>query len=317
MKAAAKLLFIAVIIIAALSTARAQDNSQQDTVYMFSFFKGNGETGLHLAYSFDCLEWHELGDGQSFMRPAVGSELVRDPSIVQGPDGMFHMVWTTGWWDQGIGLAHSEDLIHWSDQTFLPVMEHQEGARNCWAPEIFYDEKTDKFLIVWATTIEGKFPETADAGDHNHRQYYVSTEDFETYTDTELFYEPGFNVIDAFIARDEENDRYLMVVKDETRHPPEKNLRITFADNAEGPWGSVSEPITGDYWAEGPSAVKVDGRWIVFFDKYIEWTYGAVASDDLQNWEDISDQISFPSETRHGTVFQVDRQVLDNLLSYE
>jgi hypothetical protein len=40
---------------------------------------------------------------------------------------------------------------------------------------------------------------------------------------------------------------------------------------------------------------------------------GAVRSKDLKNWEDISDQISFPEGTRHGTVFKVSQKVLENL----
>jgi hypothetical protein len=40
---------------------------------------------------------------------------------------------------------------------------------------------------------------------------------------------------------------------------------------------------------------------------------GAVRSKDLKYWEDISDQISFPEGTRHGTVFKVSQKVLENL----
>src|SRR5258708_27752430 len=43
---------------------------------------------------------------------------------------MFHMVWTTGWWDQGIGIAHSKNLVEWSEQEFLPVMKDMPDARN-------------------------------------------------------------------------------------------------------------------------------------------------------------------------------------------
>ena len=54
---------------------------------------------------------------RSLLTPAVDKDrLMRDPSIVRGPDGVFHMVWTTGWHDQGIGVAHSTDLIEWSEQ---------------------------------------------------------------------------------------------------------------------------------------------------------------------------------------------------------
>src|SRR5258708_8008064 len=106
--------------------------------YVFSYFVDNGEDGLHLLSSRDGLEWTTLNGGRSFLYPAVGSRLMRDPSITRGPDGTFHLVWTTGWWDTGIGIAHSKNLVDWSAQKYLPVMADTPEARNCWGPEIFF-----------------------------------------------------------------------------------------------------------------------------------------------------------------------------------
>lgn len=310
--------FAAVVIVAAAVSsipASGEDKKSESPVYLFSYFRGNGETGLHFAYSEDGLKWTALNNNQSFLKPQIGGKLMRDPSIAQGPDGTFHMVWTTGWWDNGIGVAHSKDLVNWSEQTFLPVMKNEPTAKNCWAPEIFYDAETETFLICWATTIPGRFPETERPGDdNNHRMYYVATKDFKTYTDTALFYEPGFNVIDTFIIKDEANNRYAMILKNETKVPvAQKNLRVAFAEKAAGPYGPASEPITGNYWAEGPSALKVGDQYIVYFDKYTQGRYGAAASKDLKEWQDISDQVQFPRGTRHGTSFAVSRDVFEKL----
>ncbi len=296
--------------------------ASQPTVYLFSYFTGDGREGLHLAYSHDGLRWKALKEGRPFLEPRIGGKLMRDPSIARGPDGTFHLTWTTGWWKEGvgIGIAHSKDLIGWSEQTLLPVMEQEPKAVNCWAPEIYYDEETDQFLIFWATTIPGRFTETADPKDEkrNHRMYYIATRNFKTYTETALFYDPGFSVIDTFLLRDKENDRYVLFLKNETNVPaPEKNIRVAFAENAAGPYGPASEPITGNYWAEGPSALKIDGRWIVYFDKYIDRQYGAVASYDLEKWDDISDQVEFPPGARHGTTFAVSPAVLEKLMALE
>ncbi len=64
---------------------------------------------------------------------------MRDPCIIRGADGLFHMVWTVSWNERTIGYASSKDLIHWSEQQAIPVMEHEPTTLNCWAPEIFYD----------------------------------------------------------------------------------------------------------------------------------------------------------------------------------
>jgi hypothetical protein len=142
----------------------------RETVYLFTSFRGNGEDGLHLAYSRDGYNWTDLGG--PFLRPKVGvSKLMRDPCIIQGPDGTFHMVWTSGWGEKGIGYANSKDLIHWSDQKYIEVMVQEPQARNCWAPEVFYDESGKQYVIFWSTTIPGRFPETEASGDRgwNHR----------------------------------------------------------------------------------------------------------------------------------------------------
>ncbi|MBN2064960.1 MAG: family 43 glycosylhydrolase [Sedimentisphaerales bacterium] len=289
--------------------------SADDKAYIFSYFKDNGQDGLHLAYSYDGLTWAVLKNDTSFLIPEIGSKLMRDPSVVQGPDGMFHMVWTTGWHDNGIGLAHSTDLVNWSQQQFLPVMAHEPTAKNCWAPEIFYDDVTQTYIIYWATTIPGRFPKTDNPkDDNNHRMYCIKTRDFKEFTPTELFFDPGFNVIDAFIAKDQASGKYAMVVKNETKHPKaQKNLSITMADKAAGPYGKVSKPITGKYWAEGPSLLRVDNLWYIYFDKYTEGKYGAICSPDLKKWTDVSNQISLPAGLRHGTAFTVDRALLDKL----
>ena len=170
------------------------------------------------------------------------------------------------------------------------------------------------YLIYWSTTITGLYPETQSQEDnaYNHRQYYVTTKDFRTFSETKLFYEPGFNVIDGTIQKLE--DKYYLFVKDETREPAKKNIRIAVSKSLTDGYGDAGEPITGEYWAEGPTITKVGDQWVVYFDKYTEHSMGAVMSSDLKNWTDISEKISFPEGTRHGTVFKVDASFLDELL---
>jgi predicted GH43/DUF377 family glycosyl hydrolase len=289
---------------------------QYKAPYAFAYFKDNGQDGLHLAYSEDGYQWKTLNNDQSFLKPTVSKDkLMRDPCIIRGADGLFHMVWTVSWKDRGIGYASSPDLIHWSEQQFLPVMAKEPEAHNCWAPEVTYDYKTKTYMIYWSTTITGKFPETATTveGGGNHRLYYVTTKDFKTYSDTKLLYDPGFNVIDATIVKD--GNRFVMFMKDETREPKaQKNLKIAYSKNLTGPFTKASAPITEKtYWAEGPTTLKVGKHWVVYFDKYTQHKYGAITSTDLKNWTDVSDQISLPKGIRHGTVFSVSKLELEKL----
>ena len=301
------------IILLILAGVAAQAQTTAD-VYLFSYFKGNGEDGLHLAYSEDGYRWQSLRHDSSFLTPTAGKDkLMRDPCIVRSPDGTFHMVWTVSWNEKGIGYAHSKDLIHWSEQQYIPVMEHEKDARNCWAPEIFYDAASKQFMIYWATTITGRYPETQSTKEnsYNHRMYYVTTKDFKTFSKTTLLYNQGFNVIDATIQFIDK--KYVMFLKDETPEPAQKNIRIATSKYLTKDYSKPGKPITGNYWAEGPTSIKINNQWIVYFDKYRDHQMGAVASSDLGNWTDISDKVSFPDGVRHGTVFKISRTVFDNL----
>lgn len=287
-----------------------------DSIYMFCYFKNNGEDGLHLAFSNDGYKWKALFNDSSVLKPAVSKDkLMRDPCIIRGKDGKFHMVWTVSWNDKGIGYASSSDLLHWSDQKFIPVMEYEPQARNTWAPEITYDNKTDNYIIYWASTITNRFPQTDTSAEskYNHRIYYTTTKDFTKFSDTKLLYDPSFSVIDATIKED--SGRYVMFLKNETRSPVEKNLRIAFSQKITGPYSKAGKSITGDYWAEGPTAIKTGDEWIVYFDKYTLHQYGAVSSKDLVNWKDISDKVHFPEGTRHGTVFKIAQKEFQNLVN--
>ena len=143
----------------------------------------------------------------------------------------------------------------------------------------------------------------------------MSTTDFATFTPARLLYEHGFSVIDADIITS--GQRYVMFLKDETEKPPQKNIRMAFSDHAEGPWSPPTAPITGDYWAEGPTALRVGDRWIVYFDRYRDHRYGAVGSDDLEHWTDVTASISMPPGMRHGTAFEVPAADARRLLARE
>src|SRR5580765_3753262 len=122
------------------TSAFSAEKASTNSVYLFTSFRGNGEDGLRFLYSFDAYHWTNVPG--TFLKPNVGpSKLMRDPSLARGPDGTFHLVWTTGWHtDQGFGYANSKDLVHWSEQQFIPVMTNEPTTVNVWAPELFYDQ---------------------------------------------------------------------------------------------------------------------------------------------------------------------------------
>jgi hypothetical protein len=280
--------------------------------YLFAYFIGNGEDGLHLAWSRDGYKYEALNGGRSYLQPTVGeSKLMRDPCVVQAPDGTFHMVWTTAWNGKTIGYASSKNLTNWSEQRAIPVMASEPGVKNCWAPEVAYDDQKKDYVIFWASTVEGKFTNTMGlAEQYNHRIYATTTKDFQTFTPTKLFFDPGFIVIDATFLKT--TDGLRLIFKDETLKPvAKKNLLLASAAGYEGPFTDVTPPFTKDkQWVEGPTALRIGEDYVVFYDCYREGHYGAMRSKDLKTWEDVSTQIAIPRGARHGTIIRVPESVI-------
>ncbi len=307
----------ALLVLCCVAPARAAD-----TAYLFTYFTGNGTDGLHLLWSEDGFKWHPLNEGRSVLPATIGQgeKLMRDPCVARGPDGTYHMVWTSGWNENHIGYASTTDFITWSTPRAIPVMAHEPTVRNSWAPEVFYDDAAGEFVIFWASTMPDRFTETAGTSEsaYNHRMYATATRDWQTFTPTRVFYDPGFSVIDATFLRDDAGALHW-IVKDETVNPPRKHLRVAPAATAQGPFGELGSPITpAGVWVEGPTAFMADGAAILLYDAYRDRHYGALRSNDLVHWEDASAELELPFEgtperVRHGTVIAVPRELVDRL----
>ncbi|MRX76808.1 arabinosidase [Pedobacter petrophilus] len=277
--------------------------------YLFTSFHEPATDGLRLLYSYDAYHWTDLN--KTFLKPTVGTQKVmRDPSIVQGPDGIFHLVWTCSWkGDKGFGYASSKDLINWSEQKFIPVMESEPKTVNVWAPEIFYDEENRQYVMIWASTIPSRFAKGVEEEDNNHRMYAITTKDFITFSQPRLFLDPGFSVIDAVIVKRATKD-YVLVLKDNTR--PNRNLKVAFGKEALGPYENVSATFSPKL-TEGPTVVKVKNNWLIYFDAYGQKTYSAYKTADFKSFKDVTSEVSVPEGHKHGTIIKIKRKVIEGL----
>jgi len=294
----------------------------QEEVYLFSFFKDQ-RSGLRLAYSEDLYHWREIGGVH--LLPRVGDKIMRDPFLERGPDGMFHLTWTTGWGRRDIGYASSADLVHWSEEKLIPVMGDKAGVRNCWAPKLFYDEGRGQWMILWSTWLDdGSFPAPEEpATSKQNRIFYVTTKDFKSFSEAKLLFDPGYSCIDAYLLKD--GDEYLLFFKDERGNNAEEyhagwqNIRFARGRSVYGPFGGVSGTITGKgkgkWHNEGPSVIKAGGEYYVFYDHHSGRAYyGAVKSSNLSKWEDVSEQMRFPADAKHGHIIRVPRGIVEGLL---
>jgi beta-galactosidase len=233
-------------------------------------------------------------------------------------------VWTTHWWVKSIGYASSNDLKTWSEPRRIECWPADAKVANTWAPEVMYDDANRRFQIVWASTNSDAVPSegTSERGGPRgqerrmeHRLYYKTTTDFKDFSDTKLFYDGGFSVIDGMIAEDKAGGRFVMVLKNETLYPDaKKNLHLVFGKSATGPFDNIEGPIAGpgaktrSEWAEGPTLVKIGSLWHLYYDSYTRPQHLSVmTSPDLKEWTDRTADARFPRGGRHGTVFAAPR----------
>lgn len=281
----------------------------QRNAYLYTSFHEPANEGLRMLYSLDGYHWDSIPG--VLLPPDIGPDkIMRDPSMVQGPDGTFHLVWTIAWkGNAGFGYASSKDLIHWSPEKVIPVMQHEKTTVNVWAPELFYRKDHDDFLIVWASTIPYRFEKGIEEEDNNHRLYYTITRDFKKFSPAKLYYDPGYSSIDATIVQRGKKD-FVLVFKDNTRNS--RNIKVAFGKSALGPFSDTSAGLTPMY-SEGPSVAKVKNNYLIYFDWYRKGKYGAISTQDFHHFKDVSDQIQVPKGHKHGTIVPVSRLFLKAL----
>ena len=76
--------------------------------------------------------------------------------------------------------------------------------------------------------------------------------------------------------------------------------------------GEINPPGS---WVEGPTALQVGGKVILYFDAYTRHRYEALETKDFKTWRDVSGEISLPPGIRHGTAFPVRGAVVRKLLN--
>ncbi len=317
------------VLVLSLTLFACQQTPKGD-VYIFTSFREPSVSGLQYLYSTDGYHWDTLGG--VWMAPEVGNDVkyvdafsgdtleptfypqhvLRDPSIIQGPDSLFHLVWTAAWKGcRGFGYACSKDLVHWSEQRIIPVMP-DTATNNVWAPELFYDDVNEEYIIIWSSGIRPENYTKADylGANASHRPYYTKTKDFKTFTPAAPYYDAGFNTIDGFLVKRGEGD-YVFLVKD-NRKPGYSHIFCVSGPTPEGPFANPTPAFTPTY-SEGPCVVKVGDEWLIYYDSYKEGRYGAVSTTDFETFTPIDSLISVPAGHKHGTIVKISAEQFKTL----
>jgi hypothetical protein len=295
-------LALAALLLAMSVAASAEDRG----AWLFAYFHEPANQGIYLALSRDGLHYTPLNDGQPWVKPVVPGELMRDVFLTRGPDKHFHMVWTWSWRVNSLGYASSPDLLHWSDQKKVAIMQAFPDTNNVWAPEIYYDKAKKQWLIVWSSASKSE--------KDRHRIWSSFTADFNTFSKPEVFFDPGYTTIDATIFH-AKGEPYRLIFKQQTKDPLTYLERVATGPTLEGPWTGITEPIN-EPWSEGPSAIKLGDRYVVFYDHYRgdHIRYEAVATRDWQHWDDITAETGLPLGCKHGSFLHISNKEAKRLL---
>ena len=275
------------------SLSLSAQNLQKGTYgYLYCHMSDNGEFTAY-ALSRDGLHYHDLNEGKAVMdasKLALIEGGQRDAYVCRKSDsGKGYLMVTTDmcvaksheWYNYGIDLLKSDDLIHWTSTTFdfrkgssifcdpesPDIIADWSKINRVWAPQIFWDPD-----YVWANGEKGGYfiyysIWSFNEGDKYDRMVYsYADKTFTKLTKPRLLFDWGYATIDADINWVETDQNWHMMIKKEGGKP---GLFTATAPTLTGPW---SEPVEDDYVdfegnkkCEGVSAFQLSGEksWVI------------------------------------------------------
>ncbi len=313
--------------------------------YFFPHFVGestpDGEA-IYFAISNgnDPTSWSTLADGDPVLTSELGTQGLRDPFIIRSPEGDRFFLLATDLQIYGGGnfgdaqetgsrslmVWESDDLVTWSEQREITLAPDDAG--NLWAPEAYWDEANEEYMVYWASALypDDVAPEDRDIDDSYQRMMYATTRDFVTFSEPQVWIDerqgPGLGMIDSTVA--EEDGTYYRLTKDESyfgmRQESSTDLRLTQGVTAGDGWDLIAErigfgepnPWGGTFTGgEGPTIFRsnTDDTWYLLQDQpsyhggqgYVLFETDDIASAD---WQSVP-EADLPESPRHGTVIPV------------
>ncbi len=319
---------------------RAAVGKQEYSKYLFAYFTGDGGQQTEQIYystSKDGLRWDELNHGSPVIKSTMGEKGLRDPFIIRSPEGdKFYLIATdlriasgNGWsqaqtaGSQSIMVWESTDCVNWSEQRMCKVAPDTAGCT--WAPEAFYDEETGEYIVFWASKV-------SDDNYSTHQIYYVTTRDFYTFSEPEvwitLYNSKGskLSIIDtSVIAVTDKNGKntYYRFSKNESSTPISpgepnggKYTIMEKSDSLMGEWTRINSDFlldSSNQYREGGTCFKFNNedKWCLLLDNFGGGGYYPCITEDLSSgkFERLKDsEFSFAISSgviRHGTVISL------------
>ena len=188
--------------------------------YLFAHMHRNSE---HTCYALSLYGqmWDDMFGGAEVFDTKANTVTggMRDAYICRTNDGHFMLAGTDmtsrlGWESNHIMvLMLSNDLVHWtknvkidlkSEENLAALGLNAENLTAAWAPQIIYDRESGNYVVYYSVGVKGD----------RHRIYYqLVDKDLNILTKPELYFDPGYDVIDADIVWNDVDKQYMMLYK--------------------------------------------------------------------------------------------------------
>jgi non-reducing end alpha-L-arabinofuranosidase len=266
-------------VMAATAVLAARPARAQNTAYVMAYFtespqQQGADYGLHLAVSRDGLNWMPLNQNNPVVTPTAGTLGLRDPFVFRKQNGTFVVIATDL---RGTIFNLNNQFLHVWDSTNLTSftgyrrLQMHTLATHTWAPTVFWDSSRGQYGIVYS----------ANNGQDVFLVNYTS--DFLTVSAPQVYFSPGFPVLDGDIVVDGSTtylyfknlaDGNLYGARSSTGAP---NSYTTYTSglrqgNAiEAPlllrtiqggwrlWGDSFSPVNNDYYAWSSNNIGANG----------------------------------------------------------
>ncbi|MFM9700778.1 glycoside hydrolase family 43 protein [Streptomyces europaeiscabiei] len=284
-----------------------------DSAYVMGYFTetpglGAGtDYGLHLAVSTDSLNWTPLNQNNPVVTPTAGALGLRDPFLMRKQDGTFVAIATDL---KGTDWSYNSQYIHVWDSADLRTftgyrrLKLHDMTTHSWAPEAFWDAGRGQYAVIYSAV-----------NSSGHNVIMVNyTSDFVTASAPQVFFDPGYDVIDGDMAVGVNGYNYLFFKKDQTL--------VSARSTTLNP-GSFTEYSAGvsHGGTEAPTVVKslTSGNWYLWGDTYTPngvfyaWQTSNLASG---TWTAL-DQKTYtqPVNSKHCGITTITTTEYDNLLA--
>lgn len=172
------------------------------SAYVMGYFKESpNQSGdsyaLHLAVSSDGLSWTPLNQNNPVATPTAGMQGLRDPYILRKQDGTFVVLATDL---KGRVFNLNNQYIHVWDSANLTGFSNYRRVRlhgmntHSWAPEAFWVPSRNQYAVIYS------------ANNGTRDVFMVNyTTDFINMGTAQVFFDPGFNVLDGDVLVDGNN----------------------------------------------------------------------------------------------------------------